>query len=337
MSSRWRAIVLIGTFAVTAVVANVPASARADTIVATLDRFGGLSVHGSAVAWSTFDGTKRRYTLSILQNGKVTTAAVPGRSVPFDVDLGRDHRGRLVAVYSRCTSEGGPSSPFTELDVATPGRGCRIYRHIVGRRGEQRLRQIGAAGASDYMPTLSGSRIAFARRLRGGRLSLQVRRLSGTLERTLRSRTGEGDARVTGIDLAARTVAYGWRYERQECPKDLSGGEEKTYLESEIWAERIGRRGRHRVARACDTASVISVTSPSASTSAVGYLEHHRTQAGDPSSSFLGRRRRITGSNSDIAKRSLEADGRVLRWAGNFFLREQVRYGGIVYEVVRLD
>ncbi len=338
MSADRRRLGLIAAAAVTAVAAAASA-ARAETVVATLDHFPGLSAHGAAAAWSSFDSSTRRYALTILRDGRITTASVPQRSVPFDVDLGLDSRRRLTAVYSRCTTEGGPSTMFTELDVMEPGRGCRIFRHTVGRRGERELRRLRSPGASDYTPSLSGSRIAFARRLRDGRIVVQVRRTSGSLERSLlsRDRLGDVDARITGIDLSGRIVAYGWRYERDvECPGDLSGGEAKYYLESEIWAERIGRRGRRLVARTCDGARVISVTSPSASGSAIAYLEHRRPAGGDALTRFIGRHRTIA-SGGQTATREMQADGRVLRYARTFFLREQLRDGEIVYEVVRIQ
>src|SRR5262245_10640999 len=70
-----------------------------------------------------------------------TLAGTPAQYTPFDVSLGDDREGRVVAVYSRCVN----------------GDECSLYAYDVDAQTE---RPLGLAGTS---PSLSEGVLAFAR------------------------------------------------------------------------------------------------------------------------------------------------------------------------------
>jgi hypothetical protein len=79
----------------------VPVAAPAATITTTTGD-SKLSALGGWLVWSEPDGDAWR--LVALKDGVRRTFDVPARGQPFDVDLGTDARGRVVATYTRCTT-----------------------------------------------------------------------------------------------------------------------------------------------------------------------------------------------------------------------------------------
>ncbi len=203
-----------------AAAATPAATASADTTLA-----GGLpatvkvSMQGDAIAWSAPAGDGR-WKLVIARGGVPADAAVaPGR-IPFDVDLGDDGHGRLIATYSRCSGRsGGLERP----------RGCDVYRYDVSAARERRVPGLGAGRASDYLPTASHGRIAFARSVAGGPAKLYVRALGGGKLRALPGGLRNPDDRTgpRSLDLGARGLAIAW-VARGPADPDLGYGAQEA-------------------------------------------------------------------------------------------------------------
>lgn len=129
---------------------SAAAPARADDLVAQLTRDTPIAAYGSTVAWSAYDATAKLYTLELGQAGLApTVAAVRGSRTPFDVSLGPDATGRVVALYTRCSH--GTT-------------GCDVYRYDVAGRRETRVAAVSAPTADEAWPVQWGNLLAFVRR-----------------------------------------------------------------------------------------------------------------------------------------------------------------------------
>jgi hypothetical protein len=71
------------------------------------------------------------YRLTARVDGRVRSLPVRSRGAPFDVDLGPDGHGSVVAAYSRCRREPDYVLPDGSLPQPTYSRGvaCDIYRY----------------------------------------------------------------------------------------------------------------------------------------------------------------------------------------------------------------
>lgn len=220
-----------------------------------------LSAYGGVVAWSSFDPQTRRYALRLLIDGQVRTPALKTRGVPFDVDLGPDRSGNVVAVYSRCRQEPQALQP-NGLPGGDDGRGCDLYK-LDPRSGVERRLAGSSSAASEYFPTIWRDQVAFARvyeRRRGLRGVLPYlyvrdqtpgsrsqRRPGGTrgyYEPPWAGGRYEGGPGPVSLDLRGRRLSFAWRYERREpCPGTQSSKIPFT-SRSEIWVDdRRIRRG----------------------------------------------------------------------------------------------
>ncbi len=240
--------------------------------------------------------------MASLRGGPVSTLPVPGRSVPFDVDLGPDVDGNVVAVYSRCRVEPSRGGGFREVQTRLPayglGQGCDLFRYRLGEHAERRLRHLSDPGASEYLPSVWRDTVAFARREERGRGRptpgrVLVRTLDGT-GRTMRARGGKlhydelsGDnLGPVAIELFGRRLAYVWDTIGQEC---RSPGVDFKYdpVTSELWLEDIGRLGTAKpqgVSRGCSTDPTVRLQSPSFAAGRLHYVARVReTQAGSGS------------------------------------------------------
>jgi hypothetical protein len=207
------------TFALVAALLATAGVASADTTLATgLPSNVKVSMRGNAIAWSapTADG---RWKLVIRRGGVITGAAVRPAKVPFDVDLGDDGHGRLIATYSRCSRSGGLERP----------RGCDVYRYDVSTARERRVPGLGAGRNSDYLPTAARGRIAFARSVAGGPARLYVRALGGGPLRAMPGGLRNRDDRTgpRSLDLGARGVAIAW-VTRGPADPDLGYGAQEA-------------------------------------------------------------------------------------------------------------
>jgi hypothetical protein len=196
--------------AAVAVLASGAATAGAQTVLSQEPSAPKVSAAGGVLAWSSYDAATSTWALMLRRDGVTERAPVAPRPVPFDVDLGRDAAGRLVASYSRCRT----AAP----DSAAKGRGCDLYIYDLDARTERKLGGASTPDASEYLPTLAGGRVAFARVYEGrsgaaGRHSyLYVRSLSGGSSRQLPGGTMNDDARTgpTALDLDTRRLAFEW-------------------------------------------------------------------------------------------------------------------------------
>ena len=123
----------------------VPAAARADFTVATVERPTPISAYAGHVIWSQYDAGIagfRLFEAHASPAGQVTTqlAAAP-RSVPFDADIGPGADGAPTVVYSRCATE--PRLGADQLPIWATGRGCDVYALPLGAttRDPRRRRQ----------------------------------------------------------------------------------------------------------------------------------------------------------------------------------------------------
>jgi hypothetical protein len=196
-----------------------PAVASAATTLATgLPPTVKVSMRGHAVAWSA-PASGGGFKLVIRTNGVNRDAAVASSARPFDVDLGDDGHGHLVATYSRCRGR---------LDAQVP-RGCDVYVYAVTAARERRVAGLGRGAASDYLPTAAHGRIAFARSMHGREPRLFVRALHGGRLRALSFGRGQLGSGPTSLDLGARGLAIAWKrtadYGTQQVRYDaLRGG-----------------------------------------------------------------------------------------------------------------
>lgn len=189
-----------GALLATAALAPV-AVASGDTILATgLPPAVKVSMRGAAVAWSA-PVPAGGFKLVIRTHGVARDAAVAPSQRPFDVDLGDDGRGHLIATYSRCRRW---------LEATTP-RGCDVYAYDVTAARERRVAGLGRGAASDYLPTPAHGRIAFARSVRGGQPRLYVRALAGGRLRALPFGHRQAGSGPTSLDLGPRGLTFAWR------------------------------------------------------------------------------------------------------------------------------
>jgi len=198
------------------------ATARADTTLATgLAPTVKVSMRGGAIAWSA-PAAGGRWKLVIARGGVAADAAVRLARVPFDVDLGDDGRGHLIATYSRC------SLPPRGLERP---RGCDVYRYDVTARRERRVPGLGAGAASDYLPTAAGGRIAFSRSVAGGPARLYWRTLTGGPRHRLRGGLANADDRTgpRSLDLGRRGLAIAWVARGPAGPGLDYGGQEVRF------------------------------------------------------------------------------------------------------------
>ncbi len=188
-----------------------PASA-ADTVIATLPPQTPIDALGGHVLWSVRDDAATRWRLIDYSDGVQHKLPVAPSSAPFDVDLGRDPRGGLVAVYSRCRK------PLREDSRNVGSRGCDVFRYDFATAREAKVDAIDSPHFDEYEPTLWGSRIAFIRAYppRRGRQrvleQMYVRSLRpGGHTRQLRGGSDHGEPR--DLDLRPRTAAVRWGVE----------------------------------------------------------------------------------------------------------------------------
>ena len=242
------ALVAGGVIAVAAAYAE-PRVLAADERQTSVDALDGT------VVWSSY--RSGRYVLVAAREGRVSPLPVRSRGIPFDVDLGRDTGGRLIAVYSRCRREPALSIPAVVVKVDyTTGDGCRVYAYDFVRRRERLLRRPGARGRSGYLPSVWDRRIAWFetddRRDRFARGSVLV---TDTLRGGQRQRlaTLADDDRPTDIDLRGRRVAYTTLRTGERC-EDGSGDPGaglEPLVDVDLRVQSVNGSGRRLVERGC--------------------------------------------------------------------------------------
>jgi hypothetical protein len=183
---------------------------RADSVLAGgLPQAPKVSAYGQALAWSEFDSGAGGWRLVLRVGGVTVMPAVPARSSPFDVDLGSDGQGRLVASYSRC------SAPTQGLELP---HGCRLYFYDLAAAVERPIAVANAAGRSQFDPSMAAGKVAFVRVDdrrpvgAGNRARIYVQRLAGGRPRELPGGSANNDSRTgpTALDLSPTALAFSW-------------------------------------------------------------------------------------------------------------------------------
>lgn len=213
-------------FAVLLAVVAAPAAAADVRTVAgvhTPDRGGRtafpvIDAHGRGVAWSDYDAAIDAWRLVANVGGETQVLPIAPRPTPFDVDLGPDGRGGLVAVYSRCAR--GLRRDIPTPQVFRAGRhGCDLYAYSFAT-GREREVAGASSRADEYWPAVWKGRIAFVRAYPSRRDPdktatpfLYLRRDGRTRRLRLPSSVIEhatANPMIEQLDLRRGTVAYAW-------------------------------------------------------------------------------------------------------------------------------
>jgi hypothetical protein len=149
MIARTHRSLFVSLLALAAVLA-ASAAARADDVVAAVPRDTPIAAYGGVVAWSDYDAATGSYRLVVRRGEQVVPLPVPAARRPFDVSLGPDAHGRVVALYTRCRAA---------------AHGCDIYRYALEAARERRL-AVSSPTADEAWPVQWRDRVAFVRRAR---------------------------------------------------------------------------------------------------------------------------------------------------------------------------
>lgn len=214
-----------------------------------------LSAYGGRVVWSSYDAAGKRFHLKTFDGVSTSVLPVAPRRVPFDVDLGPASDGRTVAVYSRCRED--PRFVFDDplLLSYREGSGCAVFRYDFARSREQRLNRVSAPKGSEFLPSIFGSTIAFARKRsdRGlgsfPRIVLRDDRGFRDLGRGVRG--GE----PTAIDLARGRVGFRWKMQRQPCDRGQDLDLDLGPMLAEIWSVDLRRDRLKRLRVSCSSSA----------------------------------------------------------------------------------
>ena len=184
-------------------------ASAADTLLASgLPQAPRVSSDGQAVAWSEYDRSSSAWRLLVLSNGITQTLPIAPSPVPFDVDLGDNGHGGLVATYSRCA---GPSARNL------PPR-CRLYAYDFSTFAERPITAANAPGASQFLPSMASGRVAFVRVNAGRPLGpgnpqqIYVQKIAGGKPKLLPGgmQTKSSTGVATALDLSASSLAFTW-------------------------------------------------------------------------------------------------------------------------------
>jgi hypothetical protein len=155
-------------------VVAAPAAGQVRTIaqVHTPDRGGRTAfpvidaLHGHLV-WSDYDAAIDAWRLMAHVRGATRALPIAPRRTPFDVDLGLDRRGRMLAVYSRCARGLRHDMP-TPQSLRAARYGCALYSYSFASGRETALADA-SSHADEYWPAMSHGRVAFVRAYRSRR------------------------------------------------------------------------------------------------------------------------------------------------------------------------
>ena len=291
MSTRCRASTPAVVIALVTATLVAPPPARAAEVVAEPIRPTAVAAHGDRLAWSQFDRATGDYRLMTRFAGATSAVPVAGRAVPFDVDLGPDAEGAVVAVYSRCRVEPRRGVPRVRAwRSGTPqwstGRGCDLFAFSFATGRETRLGSPSTAGASEFLPTIWRKRVAFARvyERRGGAAGRRAHLYSRALDAGASSRGLAEPPRARGavepgpssMDLRGGRVAVAWETFRRDEP----------ISEIDVLSVEGGRRLVDR--ESSGEIQIVNLTSPALSRESVLY---GRGAFGDSTSGELRRHR----------------------------------------------
>lgn len=190
---------------------------------------GGATMVGATKGWTAWSERQRGATAWRLvvraPIGLISRPAVKPSSVPFDIDLGTDASGEVIAAYSRCKTEPvatGGANPRAGggLPQYTTGKGCSIRILNLTTAEELTVPRPGS-DESDVLPSLSGSKLAYVavrKAPRYRRAALLMVRDQKTRKRTLLHSGGRLRGSVTtaegptSVDTDGRSVTSAWRH-----------------------------------------------------------------------------------------------------------------------------
>lgn len=132
-----------------------------ERVVSVEQRPTTVSTHGGRLVWSRYVEDIEAYVLMTEVDGRVSQVPVAPRGAPFDVDLGPHGSGDpTIAVYSRCTLE----TPLPlGVERRRPPEGCDLFSFDFATGRENKIAGASTHQASEYLPTVWRSTIAFAR------------------------------------------------------------------------------------------------------------------------------------------------------------------------------
>lgn len=145
-----RLLLLSLTAALIAAAAAATPALADDVVADDLTRDTPIAARSGVLAWSHFDAATGRYRLMLKGAGAAAQAPIAGSLQPFDVSLGNDRRGRLVALYTRCAT--------------AKGKRCDVYRYDVRSGAEQKVKSVSGPSEDEAWPVQAGDLLAFARR-----------------------------------------------------------------------------------------------------------------------------------------------------------------------------
>jgi hypothetical protein len=240
----------------------------ATVVLATTSSATAVGAAGGYTAWS--EATAGGYVLVIrAPDGAITRPPVPPRAVPFDLDLGINAAGQVLAAYSRCekepTARGGAN---TILPQWTLGKGCSIHLLNVVTGTERALRRQ-RGSSSEMLPSVGGHSLVYIRP-KAGIASLMLRDLRGGGVRQLESARikAAGSKLYQGpisVDTNGLRVASVWQRARRR-PRSF---------ETEVRSQRLTGGRPRKIARAsigrgCKYETLLS---PTLSGGSVFYLD----------------------------------------------------------------
>jgi hypothetical protein len=276
---------------VVGIAAGVPTTAAGDVLVASISRPSRVSAFSGAVAWSEYDSATGRYSLMIRRDGESVVAPVPSSAVPFDAQLGPVGTHSMAAIYSRCSTAPGRQvarlAPFLQGHIVNPqtGRGCRLYRYVLGQATEHRLKIQGLTGISAFFPSIWRSRLVFVGLQRTHRewvssIFTSTTRPGSTARRIVSGPRGVGDfaPQVTGTALRGHAVAFGWDWASPTYGQGVST----------VYTTTVGSHARHRVMQDTDGRTQFLAPLYRGSRLALPLVES-RSQDSTAGVSFIGR------------------------------------------------
>lgn len=221
------------------------------------------------VVWSRFDPRSERFRLVEYRAGAVRALrGVRSRSVPFDVDIGTDSRGRSVATFSRCRREAyRDDHPRLFTPTWEYGEGCQLRLYDFRWRRERLLPVRGRPHRSRYLPTMWRGRLAFVEAgarhgvppgihiestLVAERSDGRWRTVKGGLARQVNAGGPTRNARATAIDRRGSWLVFTWSAPRQHCtPEGTSADDLYGPVRSEVWLVSVETAERRHVDSAC--------------------------------------------------------------------------------------
>lgn len=317
---------IVGALATLLVAAPTGAHAQlAETTIAQEQQETLVATHGGWLVWSRYEAATDRWFLVARAPGSsaIDRLPVPGRAIPFDVDLGPDSRGNTVAVYSRCTRQPSGHLALTSYSHRY-GRGCRIVKLDLATGREDTLYR--RRGASLIYPTIWRDRLAYVVRGRSNddlHLEQRVRRdgrISTTqLGRAPAQRTESPYAGPTRLDLYGKHLVFAWETEVNGCPGyRIDDRDYGPFIVTRVYLQH-GANRRKLLDKGCDhtgrPGAIAVAHAPSISDGVVNWIRVTST-ASEEDQVVLRRRSLRTGKTTQRTTasfyRSLAADGRTV-------------------------